>query len=296
MNNPPTTQEIRLYVDGELTPEESARLESLIENDELLRQHVEFEQQLKGHISDVIARQAGTTPEELAGMIRAKLDQADQAVVGSISPQPRSVWLNGPKRANFFAVAATLLIVAGAVLFGIFGRSIDDIRPGPDTDVIDSVKFVADEHNRCVNSKASRNRKISYTDPTVAYQFIAKHLGTTSVPEIDLSNIGYEFMGAGPCGVPFAERSAHVMFRKKQSVDDSSPMVSLFIAPDSGLLGYNSPCGVLSEAWTECDGGQSCDRRVLISTDGRIAYFLCSSNDEDLERIAEAISFQIRSP
>ena len=103
-------------------------------------------------------------------------------------------------------------------------------------------------------------------------------------------------MGAGPCGVPFADRSAHVMYRKKQSVDDSSQMVSLFIAPDSGLLGYNGPCGVLSEAWTECDGGQSSDRRVLISTNGRIAYFLCSTNNEDLERIAEAISVQIRSP
>ena len=38
MTNPPTTEEIRLYVDGELTPEKSARLESLIENDEELRQ------------------------------------------------------------------------------------------------------------------------------------------------------------------------------------------------------------------------------------------------------------------
>lgn len=297
MTNPPTTKEIRLYVDGELTPEESARLESLIENDEVLRQRVDFERKLKGHISDVITRQSGITPGELASQIRAKLDQADRTVVGSISPQPRSNWLDGPKRANIFAVAATLMIVTGAVLFGIFGRSIDDIRPGPETDVItDSAKFVAGEHNRCVDNEDSRNRKISITDPTRAYQFIANHLGTTSVPVIDLSNIGYEFVGAGPCGIPFAERSAHVMFRRKQNVDDISPMISLFMVPDSGQFLFNSPCGVLPGEWTECNRDPSSDRRVLISTDGRIAFFLCCCDQEDLERIAHAISLQLRSP
>ena len=297
MTNPPTTKEIRLYVDGELTPEESARLESLSENDEELRQGVDFERKLKGHISDVITSQAGTAPGELASQIRAKLDLADLTVMESKSPQPRSARLVGPKRANLFAVAATLMIVAGAVLFGIFGRSIDDIRPVPDTDVItDSTEFVAGEHDRCANDEVSRDQKISITDSTTAFQFIARHLGTTSVPVIDLSDIGYEFAGAGPCGVPSAERSAHVMFRRKQSVDGMSHMVSLFMVPDSGQFRSNGCCGVIPGKWIECAGDPSIDRRVLISSDGRIALFLCCCDEKDLERIARAISIQIRSP
>lgn len=297
MTNPPTTKEIRLYVDGELTPEESARLESLIENDEALRQHVDFERKLKGHISDVITLQAGTVPGTLASQIRAKLDQADRTVVGSISPQPLTRWIFGPSRANIFAIAATLMIVAGAVLFGIFGRSIDDIRPVPVADVIaDSALFVAGEHNRCVNDEARRVQKISITDPVAAYQFISNHLATMSVPLIDLSDIGYEFVGAGQCNVPSAELSAHIMFRKKQSADGTSPMVSLFMVPDSGQFRFNGSFGDLHGVWEECGGGLPSDRRVLIATDGRIAFFLCCSDEGDLERIARAISLQIRFP
>lgn len=297
MTNPPTTQEIRLYVDGELTPEESARLESLIENDEALRQQVQFERKLKGHISHVITRQAGVAPEDLASQIRAKLDLADRTVVGSISPQPRSGWLDGPKRANIFAVAATLLIVAGAVLFGIFGRSIDDIRPAPIIDVItDSALFVAGEHNRCVDDEAKRDQKISITDQKNAYQFIARHLGANSVPVIDLSDIGYEFVGAGRCGVPSATKSAHVMFLKKQSSGDISQMVSIFMVPDTGQFLFNDSFRASLGKWEECDGVLSNDQRVLITTDGRIAYFLCCCDEEDLERVAKAITFQIRSP
>lgn len=297
MTNPPSTKEIRLYVDGELTPEESSRLENLIENDEALCQRVDFERKLKRHISDVITRQADTAPEELANQIRAKLDQVDRTVVGPISPQPHIRWLYGPSRANIFAVAATLMIVAGAVLFGIFGQPIDDIGPVPDTDVImDSAKFVASEHNRCVNDEASRNQKILFTDPAIAYQFISDHLETMSVPMIDLSEIGYDFSGAGPCGVPSAERSAHVMFRKQQSDYGMPQMVSLFMVADSGQFRFNGSFGDRPGEWADCDGGLSSDRRVLIATDGRIAYFLCCCDEEDMERIARAISFQIRFP
>ena len=288
MTNLPTTKEIRLYVDGELTPEESARLESLIENDVALRQRVDFERKFKGHISDVITRQAGTAPGELVSQIRAKLDQADRTIVGSISPQPHNRWLHGPSRANIFAIAATLMIVAGAVLFSIFGRSIDDIS--------DSAQFVAREHNRCADVEAYRNQKIEYTDPTIAYQFISKHIERVSVPVIDLSDIGYEFAGAGPCMVPSAKRSAHVMYRKHQNADGISPIVSLFMVPDSGQFRFNDSFGAPPGKWEECDGVLSSDRRVLIATDGRIAFFLCCCDEEDLERIARAISRQIRSP
>ena len=297
MTNPPSTKEIRLYVDGELTPEESSRLENLIENDEALCQRVDFERKLKRHISDVITRQADTAPEELANQIRAKLDQVDRTIVGSIAPQPLARWLKGPSRANIFAVAATLMIVAGAVLFGIFGQPIDDIGPVPDTDVImDSAKFVASEHNRCVNDEASRNQKILFTDPAIAYQFISDHLDLISVPMIDLSAFGYKFVGAGPCGVPSAERSAHVMFRKQQSTDAMSPMISLFMVPDTGQFQNSGTFEAPIGEWAVCPGESVTDRRVLISTDGQIAYFLCCCDEEDMERIARAISFQIRFP
>ena len=297
MTNPPTTKEIRLYVDGELTLEESTRLDSLIEKDEALSQRVNFERKLKDHISDVITSQAHTAPGNLASQIRAKLDQVDHTVIGSISPQPQTRWLYGPRRANIFAVAATLMIVAGAVLFGIFGRPIDDIGPVPETDVItDSAQFVAGEHNRCVTDETRRDQKISITDPVAAYLFIAKHLDTVPVPVIDLSDIGYEFVGAGTCRVPSAERSAHVMYRKKQSADGMAQMVSLFMVPDSGQFRFNGSYGDRPGEWVTCDGDQSSDRRVLITTDGRITYFLCCCDEEDLERIARAISLQIRTP
>lgn len=297
MTNLPTSKEIRLYIDGELTPEESARLESLIESDESLRQRVDFERKLKGRVSDVMTGQDSAAPPELAAQIRAKLDNNEPAVAGSISPQPRTAWFEGPRRANIFAVAATLAIVAGAVLFGIFGQPIDKFRPNPATDVItDSSLFVAGEHDRCVNDEASLNQKIKYTNPVAAYQFISTHLDTISIPVIDLSAFGYEFVGAGPCGVPSAERSAHVMFRKLNSDKDMPPMVSIFMVPDTGQFRYNVTLDAATGNWSVCPGESLTDRRVLISTDGQIAYFLCCCDENDLERIARSISLQTRTP
>lgn len=297
MTNLPTSKEIRLYIDGELTPEESARLESLIESDESLRQRVDFERKLKGRVSDVMTGQDSAAPPELAAQIRAKLDNDEPAVAGSISPQPRTAWFEGPRRANIFAVAATLAIVAGAVLFGIFGQPIDKFRPNPATDVItDSSLFVAGEHDRCVNDEASLNQKIKYTNPVAAYQFISTHLDTISIPVIDLSAFGYEFVGAGPCGVPSAERSAHVMFRKLNSDKDMPPMVSIFMVPDTGQFRYSGSFEAPTGEWAVCPGESLTDRRVLISTDGQIAYFLCCCDENDLERIARSISLQTRTP
>lgn len=297
MTNPPTTMEIRLYVDGELTPEESVRLESLIESDEALRQRVDFERKLKGHISDVIARQAGAAPGELASQIRAKLDQTDRTVVGSISPQPRSAWLGDPKRANIFAVAATLMIVAGAVLFGIFGRSIDDIRPVPNADVIsDSAQFVADEHNRCADDEDTRKRKFSRLDPAQAYTFIAKHIGTPSVPEFDLTSIGYSFVGGGKCGVPAADRSAHVMFHGNQTTDGEPPMVSIFIMRDQGQFTFSSLNGGLPGRWVEYDGFVSGSHSVFGTSNGPLVFFLVCGSENDIKRIADVFTKQMTTP
>lgn len=315
MNEKPGIQEIRLYVDGEMTPEQVTRFEQILEHDADLQHHVEFEQRLRDHVASVLRRQNQTAPVELPGRIRTVFldteressDSSDRDfVIGRVTPETSKTILAKPVRANVFAVAASLMLVAGAILFGIFGPSIDDswVDTTFDDIIHDAAAFVSSEHTRCAMSERDLQDKLIYDEKAIARSTLARHLGVDQLPDFDLSSLGYSFVGGGPCMVPTFEVSGHFMFRSDTPVGDLYPMVSIFMVPSDGSLRFDATSpetdsrlpGADGTNWSECDGGPACIRRVLRSTNKQVNFFICCCMDDDLDKIARLLGEQLAGP
>lgn len=291
-----TIQQIRQYLDGELSPAEAARVRDLLENNAQLQKHAQSETRLKQEIARVMTDNSIATPVGLEAAIRESFQTDSANVAGVIETMPEAILEIRPARANIYAIAATLLIVAGAILFGIFGRPIDDMPGAPIVDVIaDSAVFMSGEHTRCASSDESLEKKLIYRDATLATESLAAHLGVESLPSFDLSSLGYEFIGGGPCRVPTASVSGHLMFRGSQPKDGMIPMVSIFLVPNEGQFDQLIP-GTYEGEWFDCSVGTSCSRTVLSTVSGGVAYFICCCNDGDLGKIADLVSQQLAAP
>lgn len=304
MNDEMNIQDLRRYVDGEMDAEEATGFERRLERDETLRAAVEFERLLCERIATVMAAPPAAAPTDLRDRVRTALAEAGagDAVAGRIRPgdEPartaaRRTIFSGPHKANIFAVAATLAVVAGAVLFGIFGRPIDDAMHAPSgsSAVHEAAAFAAREHNRCRGSETKLQTKLIVRDPDRAADMLASHLGVTSVPALDLSSLGYSFVGAGPCGVPHAPASGHMMFQRDEPIGEAYPMVSVFMVPDDGRFTPGPPIPTDAGEWDECARSPDCAHRVLYATNGELMFFICCCIDEDIDEIAEVLGGQM---
>ncbi len=131
---------IRLYCDGELMPEQAERVEQGLKEGREARDRLEFEKELRRQVGAVMA--PGSAPPGLAERVRRQLAEVapEEAFERRFSI---ASWFRGPTHANIFAVAASLAVVAGAVLFGIFGRTIDEWGRGADIDLVaEAVPYV----------------------------------------------------------------------------------------------------------------------------------------------------------
>src|SRR5262245_50147080 len=103
----PTSRQISLYCDGELSPEEARRIEGQIAQRPELKARVEFQRKLRQRLATVLLAPA-TAPADLAQRIRERLaaDGAAPPLVQVVRPQrPQRPWWRESQRANLFAVA-----------------------------------------------------------------------------------------------------------------------------------------------------------------------------------------------
>ncbi len=109
-----------LLCDGELAPHEAEALNRSLESDPCQRSRVEFQRGLRRRVAAVL--QIGCEPPPgLADHVRRSLAETlPQNESTEESPRRSLVlsWLRGPTRANVFAVAASLALVAGVTAFG----------------------------------------------------------------------------------------------------------------------------------------------------------------------------------
>lgn len=175
-----------------------------------------------------------TAPPQLTRSVRELLDRdradAGGTSVGTAPTARRRGWFDGPRRANAFAVAASLLLVSGAVLFGIFGPRIAP-RYGAvrDTLMTEVAEWIAAEHWRCVDEADYGRLKGRWRTVELAEENLTRAVGVpVCVP--DLAQAGFEFMGAGPCRVPGASyQSGHLIYRRRSSRGDD--LLSVFVVP-----------------------------------------------------------------
>ncbi len=309
-----TAEMIRLYCDGELSQEQVDQLQEHLHQHPEDRARVEFECKLRQHVHTVMQVQCRCAPPELASGIHRRLTEAAaagdepetsarQVASRQSKPPPAttastwslSSWFHAPPRANIYAVAASLALVAGAVLFGIFGRPIDAWRRPQLVDLVaDAVPFVATEHGRCADNGDARANKATFRDPHLAATELSSWLGVTvsAAPLTDrLNERGWEFFGGGYCGVPASKRSGHLIFTRDNQ--GSGPAIlSVFVVRDDG--GYSvwdrgAVVPLQPGNWHKLPAGKRFSREVWIYSDGDLIYLMVSCSSDELGQAAGAL-------
>src|SRR5262245_26273486 len=223
MSDRPSTKLIRLCCDEDLSPEQAAELQRCLEAHPECRCEVErqldADRRLRECIAKVLKASCPCAPGDLRRSIQECISTASP--VGRIDPNPATAvnrpsrWrllMSGQNRANLLAVAATLALIAGVVLYSIFARTIDQRPPMNDVDLVARAAVFADqEHGICsADAHQHTNPSLSAAD---AEADLSEHLGAP-VTVFDLRDIKYEFVCAGRCAMPVPENSGHLTYRK----------------------------------------------------------------------------------
>ncbi|MHC4767322.1 MAG: anti-sigma factor family protein [Planctomycetota bacterium] len=287
MSEPLTARTIRLYCDGELPDEQARQVEQRLGQDPSLRPLVETERRLKEHVGRVM--RAGDVPVGLGERLREAEAGETGAGLAEVEPKAETAsraWWRGPIRANVFAVAACLVLVAGAVLFGILGPSIDSLRMRSVTDgAVDAAVAVAGEHVMTTANLSTIAASMPYHTADAADQGLAQFLGA-SRRIFDLRDLGYEFVAGSTCDIPHCERGSHLIYYKSEGVRG---LVTLHIVPNRGQIAvgdnpFSKPLPVSTDVVPK---GSGCQKDVLVwSYDGH-AYLLVVCVDEDVHRVAQ---------
>jgi anti-sigma factor RsiW len=286
MSEPLTARTIRLYCDGELPDEETRQVELRLEQDPGLRSQVASERRLKEHVGRVM--RAGDVPVGLGERLREA--EAGETGAGHAEVEPKAAtasraWWSGPIKANVFAVAACLVLVAGAVLFGILGPSIDSLRMRSVEDAVgEAAAAVAGEHVLTTTMLPAVAANARFHSRDEARRGLASLLGAY-LEIFDLSDIGYEFVAGDTCVVPECERGCHLLYRR---VEGPPGLLSLHIVPDGGRIAtgnnpYPTPLPLSTDVVPE---GAGCQKDVLVWSHGGKTYLLVVCIADDVHGVA----------
>ena len=296
MSDVPTARMIRLYCDGELSAEEAEKLEEQLRRDAEQQGRVDFERRLREHVDEAIKSSCGCVPSGLAERIRERLAAAGEQEAEA-APDRFSIaaWLQGPRRVNTFAVAACLALVAGAILFGIFGSPIDTwSRPQPADLAAKVIPFVSGEHVRCADSAVSRAAKATFRVASEVGEQLTNWLAAP-VRAVPLTNslheVGWNFLGGGYCGVPVRDPSGHLIFTR-----DDRPggpiMLSVFVLPDDGryaILENRLIVPLAPGQWHELNADERFSREVWVFSDGKLIYLMVACRPSEMAEAAAAL-------
>lgn len=296
----PSSELIRRYADGELEPEQAAEVEQSLRANPELAAAVRFEQKLRDQVASAMRQQCPSAPAGLADRVREALpvEAAGTAEPACAQAEPseteRGGWLVGPRRANLFAMAACLAIVAGAVIFGVFGPRIDSLRGGGAEDLwAAAATFAAGEHDRCAMSADAQVSKVQWTSPEEAEERLSAYLGQR-ITVLDFEALGFTFKGAGRCQLPVAAPSGHVIYTRAATATTRRAMLSIFLAPDDGQFPEIQRL-VLGQL-QECQRDGQSGHRVLRATDGHLVYFVVCCDETMLEPICQVMQPAIGGP
>lgn len=235
-------RDIRSFVDGELPPAEMARIERAALEDADLAARIAFERGLRQRVATALdVSGEGHDPAQLAAAVRSRLSEAacqPRAEGGEDAhPAPAPIRFSAAAqpasrtRINPFAVAACLAIVAGAILVGIFGTPLHQIR-GVNDPAQAAAQRIGEQaisgHNRCRLMVESSRVEALITDRAAIARFLDARLGVP-MPVFRFDDIDYILIGAVPVDLqdPASGRQSavQIMYRRL----DNGVYLSVFI-------------------------------------------------------------------
>ncbi len=250
MSQRPTITELRLYGDGELPPEDAVRIERHLAGDPQARAFIDFERQLRDRVAETFAGERPIAPTWLADRIQqssAIARETEAAIIGRVGATDGSVdrdavasaviievapvtpGQRSRQRINVFAAAASLALVAGTVLLGLFGSPIDSSAQAHSAHLQQAATKVAMEHLNVRISPSIRRQALTFDTCDESNREFSSFLGMPIViPELD--DIGLDFVGGGLCEVPHCDHACHVVYRRA----GSDELVSLHLVTGDG--------------------------------------------------------------
>lgn len=283
---------IRLDCDGELDQEQARQLQRHLQAHPEDRKLVEAERRLRERVGIVMTAACPSAPADLAERIRHRLETDEAEVEAEPAGFSFAQWLQGPRRANVYAVAASLVLVAGAVLVGILGTPIDD-QPTRAGQAVEAAASVAGEHVATASDGGRRAASmIAYTSPGEAQRVMEQHL-EAALTVFDLGDAGYEFVGAMECNVPHCERGCHFLYRRVGGVPG---LVSLHIVPDHGQfdIGEGQPFqGELPLDSRLFPKNPGCPQDVIMFSDGKLVFLVVLCVSEDAMNVVRVMQGQL---
>jgi hypothetical protein len=280
---------IEAFADGELDVTTNLRvLERMAMSPEATRR-VMHQQQLHQLVDRAMREQAPPVPAELAAKIEGILRQPATAPA-PLATAP-SASFPAPAQSHSPAVLATLfswpaMAAAAFVVVSALGYLIViSNRPPAPAQVVSNDSFDAPfftpelVEDRRAKAMGRRHEKCSATIESLmkAEQFgkelsqipmkVSEYLGLSSaIPQPDLSKLGYEFSGAGRCGLP-GGKAVHLVYKPIEG-SGRTDSVSLWIRADAASA-VNIEEGKLYAATSE-----DAEHPILVWRRGSAVYYL----------------------
>ena len=274
-------QTLMMAADGELGPDEMARVESAASSDPSIASRLEHERRLLEAVGRALGADE-SVPDGLrtriaGAMAAVRNEELEDAPPADVLTTPmgdtrqRDFWTKVP---SVLAVAATLALVASVLIVSFsMGRPL--YRDGQLGTYV--VGYIQNEHLSCAAFGERFDRKFVARSLDAAREAADRHMGDavnalTMDPQT-WSSVSLEFAGFGPCALPGVPKSGHIMLRH---AEDPGVVVSLFVAPDDGSLAFaSSNCCYVNEP-------ESDDGSIVVWRLEGIVYFLYSPDEAAL--------------
>lgn len=299
MGDIPSDLDLMAYADGELDGAASERMRQYLLGNPTAAAKVRAMQQLRD-ASQRVCQAGMAVPAHLLQKIEAiqpisapEYDDRgyplNSAVRGANNQNPYSITSQSPSRARWafpqrFAVAAILLIALGGFLFWFTYDSRIQVTQNTGVIPVSWITSTARQHIEC--SRHANHfgpgfpRSVSEL-PSSLHQY----LGHDSIVP-DLSKLGYQFAGAGPCTIP-GGKTAHLLYRPISGGNITSYTVSLFVQPDTNQLPLEE-----GKVYYATD---AIDHTPMIIWRGQgVVYYLVGENKDQLSDAARQMGMKIR--
>ena len=265
MGDVPSETDLMAYADGELEGAAAERVRAHVEGDPVAQRKVGLHRKLCEagrrclsdlRVPDEVQERVANLPAEVARPRRMR--------IGYLS-----------------AVAAVLLISVGGVAIWSFGNRGDEVVRGSELVPISYVTSTAQRHINC-----SKHANHFHTEfPRKVEEMPAslrQYLGHGAVCP-DLSKLGYQFAGCGPCTIP-GGKTAHLLYRPSSG---QGGCVSLFVQPDEGQLKLDK--GKVYFARDEADATP-----MIIWRGEGVVYYLVAEENGQLSSAAREMGKRVR--
>lgn len=283
---------IRLAADGELSEGLSSALDALRARDPHTDDRIAHERRLRDAVAGALAENTAA-PAGLRDRVAKAMANVPDAEIEGASPAPatavvttpagdtrdRGFWARVPA---LLAVAATLALVASVLI--VASNTSSPLYENRELGA-QLVGFFEGEHTSCAEFESHFNAKMFARSIDQARELANNYLGASvnvlSINQDTWDDAHLEFMGFGPCAVPGASRSGHMIFR---STDEPSLTVSLFVHRDEGRLNFDDgECCFVTNPASEGDG------RIVAWRSEGIVYYLYSQSEQSMRAAREAM-------